>query len=278
MPRTRTRLYEASSVNVNLESEIERLYHGAHLNVAKEQRSLERFGLQDGMAVLEVASGPGFVTEWLSALVPNGSITCLEIDPVLIEHARKYLKDKVKCDYELVEGNVLGMEFEDNRFDFAIIRLLYENFEDPLIATREAFRVLRPGGKLVIAEGDPAFNTLTDPVYPEAELIKQKLARVQETQGLKPMIGRSLWRILKTAGFQNIDIEAIVSHSGEKGLDFYYPHVNPERMVPLVAEGTLTAEEEQIMRGVVERFFGSDESFFMRILLHACGEKPGAVA
>jgi hypothetical protein len=134
--------------------------------------------------------------------------------------------------------------------------------------------VLKPGGKLVLAEGDPAFNTITDPLYPEAELIKQKLTRFLETQGGKPMIGRSLWRILKDAGFQNIDIEGIVSHSGEKGLDFYYPHFNPERMAPLVADGALTAEEEQILRNVVERFFASDESFFMRILLHVCGEKP----
>jgi SAM-dependent methyltransferase len=260
--------------NVDLQSEVERLYHQANLNVPKESRCLRQFGLQDGMAVLEVASGPGFVTEWLSQLVPNGSITCLEIDPLLIEHAERYLPDKASCGYRLVKGNALNTEFDDDSFDFVFVRLLYEHLEDPVVAAREAFRVIKPGGKLVVTEGDSAFNILTDPYYPEVEPIRQKLLGIQRGQGGQPMIGRALWKTLKAAGFQNIDIEAVVSHSGDKGLDFYYPHLNPQRMVPLVEAGLLTAEEEGVLRDVVTRFLESDDGFYMRILIAACGEKP----
>lgn len=274
MSQVRSRLYDASIENVDLQSEIERLYHQANLNVPKESRCLRQFGLQDGMTVLEVASGPGFVTEWLSQLVPNGSITCLEIDPLLTEHASRYLTDKVQCDYKLVEGNALNMEFGDNTFDFVFVRLLYEHLEDPVAAAREAFRVVKPGGKLVVTEGDAAFNIMTDPYFPEAEPVRQKLLGIQRGQGGQPMIGRALWRTLKAAGFQNLDVEAVVSHSGDKGLDFYYPHLNPTRMAPLVEAGLLTEEEESVLRDVVTRFFASDQSFYMRVLVVACGEKP----
>ncbi|HEX8091946.1 MAG TPA: methyltransferase domain-containing protein [Blastocatellia bacterium] len=271
---SRTRLYQASLENVDLDSEIKRLYHQANLSPEKEARALTNFGLRNGMSVLEVASGPGFVTEWLSKLVPNGSITCVEIDPALISHAEDYLKDKAGSPFRIVEGSVMSLDFPDNTFDFAFVRLLYEHLEDSVAATKEIMRTLKPGARLVVAEGDNAFNNITDPYFREVQPIRDKLVRLQFAQGGNVMIGRSLYRILSSAGLENVDLEAIVSHSGDKGLEWFYPQFNPERLVPAMKEGIITEEEYELFRSTVEKFLASKESFYLRILLMACGQKP----
>lgn len=271
---TRSTLYKASSVNIDLESEIKLLYNQANLNPGKEARILRQFGLRDGMSVLEVASGPGFVTEWLSGLVPGGSITCLEIDPILIEHAEEHLKDKARSTYRIVQGTVMSMDFPDDTFDFAFVRLLFEHLEDPVGAAKEIIRVLKPGGTLVVAEGDFAVNIITDPHIAEVQPLREKLMKMHHSQGGNVMMGRGLWRVLKKAGLENLDLEAVVSHSGDKGLEWFYPTINPDRLVNEVKRGVVSKDEHEVLIAGVNRFMSSEDPFYMRIIVMACGQKP----
>lgn len=264
-------LYDTSKSNISLEAEINRLRYQANMNVEKESRALRAFGLKDGMSVLEVGSGPGFVTEWLSKLVPNGSITCLEIEPVLISYARQHLEGKTQCSCTFVEGSAMEMGLPDNSFDFALVRLLFVQIPDPIAVAKEIMRVLKPGGKVVFAEGDYAFNSISNPLVAEAEAIREKISHFK---GARDTSARRAWYILNKAGFQNIDLEAVVFHSGEKGLDWYYPQFDPDRIKPLIKLGVISEEDYEAYCAAIDKFQSSEEAFFMRILLMACGEKP----
>ena len=266
-----TAKYDASRNNITLEAEINRLHHQANMNVEKESRALRAFGLKDGMSVLEVGSGSGCVTEWLSKLVPNGSITCLEIDPILIDYARQNLEGKTPCSCNFVESSAMEMDLPDNSFDFVFVRLVFVHLSDPIASAKEIMRVLKPGGKVVLAEGDYAFNSISNPLVQEAEDIREKIARFK---GGRDTSARRCWYILNKVGFQNVDLEAVVFHSGERGLDWFYPHFDPGRIKALVKLGILTEEDYQTYRAAIERFQSSEEAFFMRILLMACGQKP----
>src|SRR5207253_3352148 len=101
----------ASEMAIGLDKELERLRSQALITWDKEARNLRWWGLQDGMSVLELGSGPGFVTEQLLNLVPNGSVVALEIDPVLIEKAENYLRPRDSTNWKIVPGNVMGMNF-----------------------------------------------------------------------------------------------------------------------------------------------------------------------
>jgi protein-L-isoaspartate O-methyltransferase len=77
--------YELPTSQHDAQAEIDRLAVQAHSGWDKEARRLAWFGLKDGMSVLELGSGPGFITEQLLALVPTSPITCVEIDRTLLD-------------------------------------------------------------------------------------------------------------------------------------------------------------------------------------------------
>src|SRR5438045_9724778 len=103
--------YKASEMNEDVEKEVERLRGQALWGWDKESRNLSWFGLTDGMSILEVGSGPGFITEQLLALYPNSHITCVEIDPDLILPAEKYLQSKaLGGSYTIIQGDLMSMD------------------------------------------------------------------------------------------------------------------------------------------------------------------------
>ena len=96
--------------------------------------------------VLEVGPGFGPATEVLSGKA--GSVTALEIDPLLAESLRARLGDRVT----IVEGDGTAMPFADASFDtVACFTMLHHvpstAAQDRLFA--EVARVLRPGGAFV---------------------------------------------------------------------------------------------------------------------------------
>lgn len=118
--------YDVQKSHPGFDAEIQRLAAQADIRFDKkeEPRTLSWFGLQDGMSDLEVGSGPGFITEQLLESVPNGSITCLEINPALLAQAEDYLQDKASQRVRFIEGSVMDIQLEANQFDCAYARFV----------------------------------------------------------------------------------------------------------------------------------------------------------
>jgi ubiquinone/menaquinone biosynthesis C-methylase UbiE len=266
--------YDPATKHRDLESEIQRLHTQAILSWRKEARTLAWFGLRDGMSVLELGSGPGFITEQLLTLVPTGSVTAVEVDPVLLQRAEQYLRGKADGRLHLVEGSVLDMRLPDNSYDFAVARFLFQHLPDPLAAAQEVLRVLKPGGKLVIIDADDALAEIMDPAIPALQRIVAKWSRTQATQGGDRHVGRRLWRILKDAGFHHLDLEAVVVHSDDVGMQQFLPQIDPDRLVPAVQAGVISERELRMARALHARFLASPGSLLLILLLIGCGEKP----
>jgi ubiquinone/menaquinone biosynthesis C-methylase UbiE len=265
--------YHLQAAHSDVGAEIERLAAQARLGWDKEARTLAWFGLQDGMSVLEVGSGPGFITAQLLALLPHSHITCLEIDPSLITKAQHYLHDKGGERVRFVEGSVMATALADNQFDVAYARFLFQHLPDPLGAAQEIRRLLKPAGKLIIHDIDDEIFGLFEPPLPVLALVIEKFGEAQAARGGNRRIGRQLWSILAAAGFSSLDLELLASHSGTVGVAPFLEQLAPDRLQPLVEKKLLSAEELDQFRYAHTTFADSPEPYTLWLSLMVCGEK-----
>lgn len=116
-------------------------------------------GVRPGHRVLDVGCGTGYLTRILSPVVgPTGHVTGVDPSGPMIEHARG--KAPANCTYVL--GEAQELDLPDEHFDVVVSSLAVHHMPDERRgdAVREMFRVLRPGGRLLIAEYRPPANPL----------------------------------------------------------------------------------------------------------------------
>jgi ubiquinone/menaquinone biosynthesis C-methylase UbiE len=266
--------YDLHASHRDAQAEIQRLASQARSGWDKESRTLSWFGLKDGMSVLELGSGPGFVTEQLLALLPTSSITCLEIDRTLLTQAEHYLHDKATHRVHFVEGSVMDTRLASNQFDFAYARLLFQHLPDPIGAAQEIWRVLKPGGRLAIYDIDDGLFGLFQPPIPEFAIVLEKFGQAQAARGGNRHIGRSLSGMLKAAGFGNLDLEVLASHSETIGVEPFLQHIDPDRLRWLVSRDLLSEQDLERFRVALTRFLASPDRYTLWLSLMICGEKP----
>lgn len=106
--------------------------------------------LPKGSDILEVASGPGFVSIELARRGQH-RVTGLDISQTFIDIGRQNAAAAgVSIDFR--HGNASDMPFAANSFDFVVCRAAFKNFTEPVKAITEMHRVLRPGGHGVVID------------------------------------------------------------------------------------------------------------------------------
>lgn len=101
---------------------------------------LEAIGVGSGMALLDVACGPGYVAAEAQARGANA--LGIDFSSDMVDVARRQFP-AVRFDV----GNAQELEFADNSFDCAICLFGLLHFPRPGLALTEAYRVLRGGGR-----------------------------------------------------------------------------------------------------------------------------------
>lgn len=107
-----------------------------------------------GMKILDIAAGPGSSSEPLHKA--GAEVTALDFSDGMLAQGRKarpYLK--------FVKGDAMKLPFNDNEFDVTTISFGLRNTKDYEVALREALRVTKVGGRMVIVE----FSTPTFPPF-----------------------------------------------------------------------------------------------------------------
>jgi len=268
------RSYDPHTSHRDLDSEIERLRVQALAGWTKELRQLMRWGLRDGMSLLEVGAGPGFITERLLQAFPEARVTAIEIDPCLAQQAEARLAKLAGNRLRVVPASLLASGLAAEQFDFAIARLVFQHLPEPVAAAREILRMLKPGGRLAIIDSDDGVWGLAEPPIPEMAAILEHYGRAQATHGGNRQIGRHLWRILEGAGFVNLELEAIVNHSDELGLSALLPQLDPDRLSPLVATGALDMCTLDAFRSSLKDFEADSHPVLAMLMLLAAGTRP----
>jgi ubiquinone/menaquinone biosynthesis C-methylase UbiE len=267
--------YNASEINPDINKEIARLQRQSLWGWDKESRNLALFGLRDGMSLLEVGSGPGFTTAQLLTQYPTLHISCVELDPILTQHADKYLQaNNMAGRYTLIQGDLMKMHQFTETFDFAYARFVFQHLPDPVGALREIHRTLKPGGKLAIHDIDIGLGEIVHPTNPEADAIETKMHESQNSRGGNARIGRHLWQLLQSTGYRNIDLEIVPVHTDKLGVEaIFTPEWEPGGYESMVKRGIITAEEMETLHQAHFAFQASQDKYALFVSLMLCGQK-----
>ncbi|MBS9782954.1 MAG: bifunctional demethylmenaquinone methyltransferase/2-methoxy-6-polyprenyl-1,4-benzoquinol methylase UbiE [Pasteurella sp.] len=111
-------------------------------------------GVRKGQKVLDLAGGTGDFTAKFSRLVGNtGEVVLADINSSMLEVGREKLRNLgVVGNVSYVQANAEMLPFADNTFDCVIISFGLRNVTDKDKALRSMYRVLKPGGRLLVLE------------------------------------------------------------------------------------------------------------------------------
>ena len=168
--------------------------------VSKYQREMEgklfaRLDLEPGANVLDAGAGSGYVAMYMARKGLN--VQAVDITPIHVEDARKNIKangleDKVSIkldDYHSLTS------FTDKSFDGIYTMETFVHADDPSKVLNNFYRLLRPGGILVLHEAD----------FSRDSKILQDVLRLSHCQNTIKQGGYE--KLLKDAGFKDFSLE-----------------------------------------------------------------------
>jgi len=100
---------------------------------------------QPGERILDIAAGTG--TSSVALTKTGATVIAFDFSPGMIAEGRKRHPG-----LEFIQGDAEKLPFGDNEFDAVTISFGLRNINNPKTALAEMYRVLKPGGRLVICE------------------------------------------------------------------------------------------------------------------------------
>jgi ubiquinone/menaquinone biosynthesis C-methylase UbiE len=174
--------------------------------VAQRRAVREALGVKPGERVLDIGSGPGFLSAELAAgAAPNGMVIGTDVSESMLAIAAARLDSVSDVELRFEHADACSLPFADASFDAVVSTQVYEYLEDITGAISELARVLRPGGRALVLDTD--WDSIvwhsTDP---------QRMRRVLDAWRehlVDPHLPRSLIGLLEEAGL-TVDLCQVV--------------------------------------------------------------------
>ncbi len=200
-----------------------------------------------GSTVLEAGCGVGAQTVALAKRSPQAGFTSIDISPDSLDRARALTESEGVTNVRFQQADIMGLPFEDQSFDHVFVCFVLEHLGDPPAALAEMKRVLKRGGSMTVIEGDHG-SCFWNPETAASRRAWQAMIRVQQEMGHDPLIGRRLYPLLSSAGF---DIDEVIPLSAYA--DCSRPELLDGGINKILAPMMETAREEALQMGLIDR-------------------------
>ncbi len=131
--------------------------------------------------VLDDGMGPGFFTVILNQL--GHRVTAIDYSEQMIEQAKRRFR-QMKIDAKVMQMDAQNLKFADESFDVVVSRNVIWNLDDPSRAYNEMYRVLRPGGKIIVSDGNMYLYHHDEAYAKERERYMQLQETISGDEGL----------------------------------------------------------------------------------------------
>jgi arsenite methyltransferase len=223
----------------------------------------EALGASPGDRVLDAGCGPGFyVAETLERVGPEGSVVGVDASEPMLALAAKRCEGHDNVAFE--QGDVTALPVADADFDRALSVQVLEYVADIPAALAELFRVLRPGGRVLIWDVDWA----TVSWHSEDPARMQRFLAAWDKHLTDPTLPRTLSAQLRAAGFEDVEMQghAFVT-------DILSEETYAGALVPMMA-GFVGTDEAQEWAEEQRQLAARREAYFACIQFCFTGTRP----
>ncbi|MFJ5777174.1 methyltransferase domain-containing protein [Streptomyces sp. NPDC093094] len=179
-------------------------------------RHFEGFGVGPGWRCWEAGAGGTSVVSWLAKKVgPTGKVVATATDT-------SWADSPSRPPVEVRVHDVSAQDPPGEGFDLVHARLVLGRVPDRERALRSMIKALRPGGRLLVEDSDPALQPLICPDEhgPEQELanrLRKGVRTLLTHHGIDVAHGRTLPRLLREAGLRQVEADACFPVSSPAG-------------------------------------------------------------
>jgi ubiquinone/menaquinone biosynthesis C-methylase UbiE len=185
------------------------------LNRLTNRPFIEYLNIERPCKVLDVGCGLGILANEIAELYSNCEIFGVEYSKDQLHQA-----DQSKNNIHFQQGDAHALPFEDSTFDVVYCRYLLEHVKNPVQVLKEMHRVVKPTGQVFTQENNIEI-TVYDPDCPKWNDIWQRFIDLQTQLGGDGLIGKKLYRLMKEAGFNQVELSIAPQVHGYENVYFY---------------------------------------------------------
>ncbi len=154
---------------------------------AKPDTILSGFGVESGWHVADLGSGAGHYTLLLSELVgPSGRVYAIDVQPELLKKVKDLGDKNRRENIDVIRGDIEeigGTHLKDASLDAVVASNVFFQIEEKGKFIAEIRRILKPRGRLLLADWSDSFNHMGP--HPDAVIPEDKAEKLFEQKGFK---------------------------------------------------------------------------------------------